>query len=324
MAMPPLPRLFARGQELNLSPEAFGFLRDSSTIATDADALRTRMAEDGYLFLPGLLHRDTVLEARQVITDRLMAEGLLDPAYPAIEGRLRTDSPNPYFKPDLTRDNAPLRSVVYDGPMIALFEHFFGEPVRHFDYTWFRAVGPGKGTSPHCDIVYMGRGTHDLYTAWTPFADIPLEVGGLMVLEGSHHRSGSIPGYLSADVDSYCENGPNAQAVREGKIHWEHWQKWETPGAGWSGAITDDDPAGLRERLGGRWLTAREYRMGDVLIFSMRTVHASIDNQTPYIRLSSDTRYQRATDPTDERWINGPNGEAPPAHGLTVKRGRIC
>jgi hypothetical protein len=319
-----LPRLYARGQELDTSPDAFGFLRDSSEVAGDADALRERMAEDGYLFLPGLLNRDEVIEARRVVTDRLLAEGLLDPDYPAMAGRLRADKPNPYFKPELTRDNAALARVLYDGPMMELFTRFFGEPVRHFDFTWFRAVGPGKGTAPHCDVVYMGRGTKDLYTAWTPVADIPLTVGGLMVLEGSHRESRRIPGYLEADVDTYCENGPNAEAVRTGEIRWEHWEKWQTPGAGWSGAITDDDPPGLRERLGGRWLTAREYRMGDVLIFSMRTVHASIDNQTATIRLSSDSRYQRASDPADERWISGPNGEAPPAHGLTIKRGRIC
>lgn len=319
-----LPKLYARGQEMDTSPEAFGYLRESTNVADDADALRQRMAEDGYLYLPGYLNRDDVLAARKIITDRLREEGLLDPAYPAIEGRLNADSPNPYFRPNLTDDNPPLKKVVYDGPLMALFERFFGEPVRHFDYTWFRAVGPGKGTSPHCDVVYMGRGTPDLYTAWTPFSDIPLTLGGLMLLEGSHKKGHLFADYLSADVDSYCENGPNAEAVRAGDVRWEHWEDWRTPGAKWTGAITDDDPVGLRERLGGRWLTARNYRMGDVLIFTVRTMHASIDNQTPYIRLSSDTRYQRASDPTDERWVNGPNGEAPPAHGLTIKRGRIC
>ena len=64
--------------------------------------------------------------------------------------------------------------------------------------------------------------------------------------------------------------------------------------------------------------------MGDVLIFTMRTVHASIDNRTQTLRLSTDTRYQPADAPIDERWITGPDGASPVAHGLAGKRGRIC
>ena len=79
-------------------------------------------------------------------------------------------------------------------------------------------------------------------------------------------------------------------------------------------------PAKLRERLGGRWLTTPEYRAGDLLLFTMFTVHASLDNHSRHIRLSSDTRYQLASDPVDERWI-GPN---PIGHGPAGKRGMIC
>jgi ectoine hydroxylase-related dioxygenase (phytanoyl-CoA dioxygenase family) len=75
----------------------------------------------------------------------------------------------------------------------------------------------------------------------------------------------------------------------------------------------------LRRSLGGRWLTA-EFSAGDVLLFDVFTIHASIDNHSDRIRLSTDTRYQRASQPVDERWI----GENPPAHGAAGKRGRIC
>jgi hypothetical protein len=75
----------------------------------------------------------------------------------------------------------------------------------------------------------------------------------------------------------------------------------------------------LRETLGGRWLTA-EFRMGDLLTFPMYTVHASLDNQTDRIRLSTDSRYQSAAEPADPRWI----GEQPIAHGVAGRRGRIC
>ena len=73
-----------------------------------------------------------------------------------------------------------------------------------------------------------------------------------------------------------------------------------------------------------RWLTAPEFRMGDVLIFTMKTVHAGTDNDTRALRLSTDSRYQRADAPVDERWVTGANGEAPVGHGLGAKRGKIC
>jgi hypothetical protein len=314
----PTTVLMSRGCELDLSPEAFGYLRDSQDIAQDDDALNARMQEDGYLYLPGLLHRDEVVAARESVLERAEAEGILDPAYSRSEGVLKVGV-NPYFRPEWTRDNPALRRILYDGPLMEFFARFLGGEVRHFDYTWLRAVGPGPGTAPHCDVVYMGRGTWDLFTAWTPLGDIPLSVGGLMVLEHCPARRDKLGEYLRQDVDSYCENGPNAELVRQGKLHWEHWQHWQEPNAGWDGAITGD-PVALRAELGGRWLTSPEYRMGDVLIFGMGTVHGSIDNTTQYLRLSTDTRYQRADQPIDERWI----GEQPIAHGLAGKQAKIC
>ena len=81
------------------------------------------------------------------------------------------------FKPDLAHDNEPLHRLLYGGRMMEFYERFLGGPVRHYDFTWMRAVAPGYGTQPHGDIVFMGRGTHDLYTAWTPLGDIDYQLG---------------------------------------------------------------------------------------------------------------------------------------------------
>ena len=56
----------------------------------------------------------------------------------------------------------------------------------------------------------------------------------------------------------------------------------------------------IRRSLGGkRWLTA-DYRMGDVVLFNVYTVHGGTDNHSDRIRLSTDTRYQLASEPLDE------------------------
>jgi len=42
----------------------------------------------------------------------------------------------------------------------------------------------------------MGRGTFNLYTSWTPIGDVPLELGGLMILENSHCQKEILRAYL--------------------------------------------------------------------------------------------------------------------------------
>lgn len=296
-----LPRLTAQGRELDTSPEAFGLLRPSLDIADDAEALRARMQSDGYLYLPGYLDRAEVLDVRRVLTDRLAEAGCLDENFPAFDSIARPEH-SAYFMPELAHDNPLLMALLYAGRMMAFYERLLGGPVRHFDYTWMRAVGPGGGTAPHCDIVYMGRGTPNLYTAWVPYGDVGFDVGGLMLLENSHRNARLRENYGRKDVDAYCTN---------------HHGMRSTDSSGF-GALTFH-PTRLRERLGGRWLSA-EFRAGDLLTFSMYTVHASLDNHSRQIRLSSDTRYQLASDPIDERWV----GETPMGHGESAARQMIC
>ena len=41
-------------------------------------------------------------------------------------------------------------------------------------------------TGAHVDRVYMGRGTEELLTCWIPFGDNPVEMGTVVICEGSH------------------------------------------------------------------------------------------------------------------------------------------
>jgi hypothetical protein len=299
-----LPTLTSSGVELDRSPEAWGELRSSNDIVDDAVALRQRMAEDGYLYLPGYLDRGQVLAAREVVVERLAEQGHLAPGTPPMEAVAR-EGTTIKFAPDLARDNVPLHELLYTGRMMAFYRAFLGGEVLHFNYTWLRAVAPGKGTAPHGDSVFMNRGTNKLFTAWVPLGDVSFDLGGLIVLERSHRLDEIKNTYGARDVDSYCENQEDGAAYASG-------EKW------WNGALSDD-PAELRRQLGLRWLTA-EFQAGDLLTFTLYTLHASLDNRSRSIRISSDSRYQLASEPADERWI----GEQPIGHGVAGKRGRIC
>ena len=133
--------------------------------------------------------------------------------------------------------------------------------------------------------------------------DNDFNLGGLLVLEGSHKHDGLAKQYWKSDVDAYCSNTDD---------HRDGWQK------GNGGALKGEGDQ-LRRSLGGRWVTG-DYRMGDVVIFNVYTVHGGTDNHSNVLRLSTDTRYQRASEAVDDRWV----GEKPPAHGPNAKRGFIC
>ena len=304
-----LPKMYSLGIELACDETAFGELRPSHDVVLDGRALRTRMEEDGYLFLPGLLDSDLVARARSYAVNRLAELGCLDERFPREAAISKPNMGTQFIPEKLARENRALHQLLYAGAMMEMYERFLGGPVRHFDYTWFRSVpGGGSGTYPHCDVVYMGRGTFNLYTSWTPIGDVPLKVGGLMILENSHRQKEALRAYLQRDVDVYCTNHPDAAEIESGAKTWQDWD----------GRLSSN-PASLREKLGGRWLTA-DFKAGDVLVFGMATVHASLDNQSDRCRLSSDSRYQLASEPVDERWI----GANPIAHGPAGKKGKAC
>jgi len=296
--------LYSGGLRVDTSPAAFGELRDSRDCIGDGPTLRQRALEDGYLFLPGFLDRGEVQGARHAICRALADEGAFKPGTP-LDAAIALPGLEMAFRPDLANASDPLKALLYGPRVMAFFDTFLGGPATHYDFTWMRAIAPGKGSPPHCDIVFMGRGTPNVFTAWIPLGDIPLRTGGLIILEGSHKNEQLRRTYCAMDIDTACENFDGAHQMNAGGY----------PGYG----ALSEDPHGLRQAMGGRWLTA-EYRMGDFVTFPMFTVHGSLDNQSREIRLSSDSRYQLASEQIDERWV----GEHPPGHGGDMVRKLIC
>lgn len=309
----------SRGYDLDTSPEAFGYLNEfTADPLIETAAAQEACERDGYLYVKGFWNRQDIVEVRQLLTRRMAHHGFLDPDHDPMQAIPHPDllkGINERDKGSATLDGIAdevpeIQDILYRDRIINFFSLFLGGPVLHFDQIWFRAMAPGFGTVPHCDLVYMGRGTHNLYTSWIPWSDIDLRTGGLMILENSLNHEETLSQYLDRDVDDYCENRPlpdhlDLEATSDNKV--------------WGGWLSKN-PCSLREKLGGRWLTSPNFEMGDLLTFSMKLVHASLDNQSNHIRISSDTRYQLAADPADERWV----GPAPRGHVGYHKRGRVC
>ena len=288
--------LTSRGYELDMRPESFGEMVRSHDILNDTSALRQRLDQDGYLYLPGFFPREDIQAARKELLRRLNAYGGIDPVHPMEDavpsGRLSVP------RGGLLTQNDALLNVIFSDRLMQFYARLLGGECRHYDHIWTRVVSPGHGTPPHCDLVYMGRGTHNVMTAWIPYSDVSLELGGLMMLEKSHRQQKRLRNYLELDVDTYCANrGP-----------YKH-----------KGGQLSSNPVTLREKMGGRWLST-SFRMGDLVTFGMKMVHASLDNAATSYRLSTDTRYQLASEPIDPRWV----GEETEEYGERNRIGKIC
>lgn len=253
-------------------------LRDSNDIINDIAALRNRIEEDGYLLLRGFHDREQVLKARRAVLEKMDRMGKLDRDTLLEEG-VMADGSKTLFMGGTNEDLPELLSVLNGDHIMSFFDRLFGEPSLTYHYKWLRAVGKGDFTGAHYDIVYMGRGTHNLYTVWSPLGDIDYAMGGLAICLDSHRFEELKISYGSKDSD------------RDGIGHYT------------------DDPLVITNKYGGKWATT-EFKAGDVLIFGMFLMHCSLENTTNQYRLSVDTRYQSSIEKVDERW----SGKKPRGH----------
>jgi len=262
-------------------------LRDSNDILGDPAALNARIKEDGYLLIRGFHDREQVLAARRALLEKASASGDLEPGTPIMDAvipRVRKGGP---MRKDYTSDPT-FRGLVESPRVMGFFEKFLGGKPMTYDYKWLRFMPTGGTSGAHYDVVYMGRGTHNLYTCWTPLGDVPLDAGPLCLCLGSDKFEKVKQTYGKMDIDRDRVDG------------------WFS-----------NDPVEVVDKFGGRWATT-EFKAGDALIFGMFMLHASLKNTTNRYRISCDTRYQLAGEPVDDRWV----GEKPKAHAEYEETGK--
>lgn len=271
-------------RDLDLGGAHLGELDDATADMGNVPALRRRLDADGYLLLRGLQDRDTVLEARRQLIAQLRAQGVAERSGGPLDAlpAAVTGSP-PSCDTNALVACPAFRSVVESDRIRRFMEGIYGAEALTFGYKWMRVVAPGDFTGAHYDVVYMGRGSLGVLTVWTPFGDIAYEHGPLAIIPGSQRSEGFArvrASYGRMDVDR----------DRVG---------------GWFST----DPLDVCGRYGGRWATT-EFRAGDVLVFGMFMMHMSLANTSTCLRLTADTRWQKAGDPVDERWA----GKLPKGH----------
>ncbi|HZO91144.1 MAG TPA: phytanoyl-CoA dioxygenase family protein [Chthonomonadaceae bacterium] len=261
-------------RELELGGKYLGTLRDANDLRDDIQALHALMEEDGYLLIRSFHDRAKVEAARRALVEDLDAAGQIDRRYPIMDAVVAEGARGTFASGWKQARRMPAFLNLVESPEIMeFFARFLGGPTATFDYKWLRVIGPGGYTGAHYDVVYMGRGTRNLYTVWTPIGDVTLDMGPLAILVGSHRFERIKATYGQMDVD---------------RDNTEGW--------------FSTDPIELVDRYGGQWRTT-EFQMGDAILFGMFTMHASLNNVSNRFRITCDTRYQRADEPMDERWV---------------------
>jgi ectoine hydroxylase-related dioxygenase (phytanoyl-CoA dioxygenase family) len=218
--------------------------------------LRSRLDDDGYLFLRGVLDRDSVMWLRDAVVKVLEERGYVEPGNPnAIwTGKSLSDFGT---HPAELHDSGLWQAFVARPAVTALFRKILGEEPRFMPWGQYRFTPPSSAPEPdpvkgrHQDGFY-NQGL-EFYTCWVPLVEIDESLGGLAVVPRMNtdwiHDQDSPPSYpIPAD------------------------------------AVPID--AWLRE----------DYRPGDIVIFHHRTPHSGLPNgSADRIRLSIDFRVQPAS-----------------------------
>ena len=260
--------------------EVLGEFRDSTALMADSSVIQTRMAEDGYVFLRGVIAPSSIAMARQEVFCRLADVGEI--AEPPRNGIFTGQSDRAARYPDSgsfwqsVSEGPALRRATHGPEIQYVLDTIFGEPARGYDFIFLRPGVVGRFTFLHYDFPFFSRGTKNVVTAWTALGDIPTAEGPLFVLENSHRFDDLIEPVQQIDYNS--QDSPQVQMM--------------------------GDAVEFARRRGSRLLTAN-FEPGDVILFSMTTMHGSFDNCSPVnrIRLSVDVRWQPASEPVDDRYF---------------------
>jgi ectoine hydroxylase-related dioxygenase (phytanoyl-CoA dioxygenase family) len=234
---------------------------EANELLGSVEALRERMATDGYLFFRNIVPVEHLLTLREQITEILadldwIKGGEAQMLAKAISRPRREGQPKFFHAHDRIIKLEALHSLAHESNVLNVMRQALGDTAFPHPLSIVRLVFPDSpelATPPHQDFP-NNQGTPNLTAAWIPLGDCSIEDGSLAVMEGSH-KCGVLPL----------------------KFHL---------GAGNRQAVLSDELQACR------WVGA-DFKAGDILLFPSLTVHKAMENHnTQTMRLSVDFRYQ--------------------------------
>jgi ectoine hydroxylase-related dioxygenase (phytanoyl-CoA dioxygenase family) len=268
--------------------------RLTPTKATEPiEKIREIYKAQGYVWLQGFFERETILEFRRHFFSAFQNAGLLkegsDPKDGLFSGHENKRVTNKILM-EVVR-SAAYESFCLQPKLWQFYDAFLQGPSYLHKRKIIRYMNPGDNftTPAHYDLTYLRAGTDKVCSSWIPLGDIPVEMGGLVYLEGSDALGRKLEAEFAVK---------NADLSPQERV--SAYNKNMTEG-GWVGK----DLADMAERFDARWLIA-DYEAGDMVVHSPYMIHAATQNVDPKgrIRLSTDIRYQNVRDEIDARWNN--------------------
>jgi ectoine hydroxylase-related dioxygenase (phytanoyl-CoA dioxygenase family) len=246
---------------------AFLPMQSSTDLLGDPAALRARLDEDSYLYLPEALDPAKVLRLRARMLGALAELGWVEGGPFTMQAVTKTrplheDQEDFFDGYHAVQRLEEFHGLAHDPQLIEIMRQVVGDTAFPHPLKVARLGFPAHyevATPPHQDFP-NNQGTPNLTAAWIPVGDCPRDLGSLAVLRGSH-RYGLLP------------LGPH-------------------PAAGNRQAVLPDEM--FRDL---RWVTT-DFGAGDILVFTSHTVHAALHNATEFnLRVSVDFRYQCENEP---------------------------
>ncbi len=200
--------------------------------------LAAHACEAGYVYLPGLLRPAAIEPVRAAVRRYAEAAGWVIPEpgnppwFRAVPGaRIGSAWTDPLWI-GLQRavlDSPEFAALAAAPPLMEALHGIFGEPPvpALANFCWLRLPGePAQTTGPHQDGFYLPHSPR-LWTAWIPVVDIPMDLGPIALVPGSHsngrrpHRS-AFSGVEVGDEEAWatgpCASG-DAVLFGAGAIH---------------------------------------------------------------------------------------------------------
>jgi hypothetical protein len=226
-------------------------LKRSNDLVGDPQALFQRIAEDGYVYLQGVLDPDAVARLRGKYLDFLKGLGVIDAGAtePIWNGADLSDYP---LKAEPLHAAKVWRDFVREPAIDAFFTRLVGGKPFWIPIVEYRVTAPSAEAWPdpfvqrHQDGFYNQGIT--FVTCWVPLMEVRADHGGLAIAEGMNTAG------LLHDVN----NPPQFQIP--------------------DGAIPD-----------GAWRRS-DYQPGDIVIFNPDIPHSGLPNHSDRFRLSMDIR----------------------------------
>lgn len=287
------PMVAVGEDQLTLGENLF-LMHDSSNDLNRILSLRKRLWEKGYLYFKGFHQNDKFSYVTKEIVKELRALDALEDfsaknpevakcissekldSFELPKSRavfdVANNSKSVLFQDSSVSEMYHLQNILNSRKLFELFSKILDTPVSTFHKKWLRAVRTGDYTGIHADTLYMGKGSKNVYTVWTPLHDIPIEKGGLVICEKSHLFDGEVGAYRQKDSASNNGNG------------------W-----------LSKSPLSLENQYSCKWVT-ENFTAGDIVIFGLNTLHCSTVNTTDEYRFSCDTRFQPINEPVDSRY----------------------